>query len=201
MALGASRDPDGVNSANWLLVTIGNRDASLLDRAERAQRDAVAVTLKNAPEAAPMLIDTHAWLRFRLGAIEDAIALERRAFTLEAKPEYATALGRFLRARVTQPTTPKVDLTRASSTPEAVQLNIDAGPHERPRVLYVDLAAAGLLRVVLPAGKNPFTFVVPAEVKLTGDARLLLMDDAGPELDGHSETKLVLYTSKTTALP
>lgn len=196
MALAVKANPAVVNSGAWAVVKSGTNDRALLARAERGQRVAV-----EEAEAARLPMteagrDTLAWLRFRQGAIDDAIAIERQVLTHEPKASIATALARFLRAGSPSPL---AAVTIVPATPGTV--TIDAGASKQARMLYVELGDLGLWCVPLPAGDGPTNAVWPAGVPADAVAAPRLLSRTGLEIGARDGSQWFPRDATTAALP
>lgn len=83
-------EPDSVAALNALGYTLADRTQryqealELIDRARTAEPDNAAI------------IDSHGWVLYRLGRLEDALVELRRAFTLQKDAEIAAHLGEVL---------------------------------------------------------------------------------------------------------
>ncbi len=85
--------PDSQHAYNALGYSLADRNLRLQEA-----HDLIKKALALAPED-PYIMDSMGWVEFRLGRLERAEELLRRAFTIKADPEIAAHLGEVLWAR------------------------------------------------------------------------------------------------------
>lgn len=196
MALAEKAKPAVVNSGAWAVVKSGANDRALLARAERGQRAAVEEAEAARLPTTESWRDTLAWLRFRQGAVDDAVAIERQVLTREPTAAFATALARFLRAGSPSPI---ATVTIMPATPGTV--TIDAGASKQARVLYVELGDLGLWCVQLAPGDGPVNAVWPAGVPADVVAAPRLLSTTGLEIGARDGSQWFPRDAPTAALP
>lgn len=86
-------DPDSADALNALGYTLADRTDRLVEANELIER-----ALKIKPDE-PAILDSHGWVQFRLGNLDQAIELLRQAFAKQPDGEVAAHLGEALWTR------------------------------------------------------------------------------------------------------